>query len=377
MIVGGIMRFVSKVVLAGFASLFTASGGSAFAQTCSPSSWPYALANGNVADAGQVTADLNCPVYGLAHFNGDVGIGTTTPSGALHLSSTVAPSGGYAYGLIEQNGVSSAVTNEFRGLYVNPQLYAGSYTVNVGEGVRIGDFGKGSGANLTWDFGLYIDNITNGANNYAIYSAGGQNYFAGRMGLGTSTPNEQLVVDGDTLISNATGPTSIHFRTDGSNSYINNMNGFLSNGSAGNGYLIITGQSGIYFQYGSTGPSGSTGMLLTSSGSLDISNLAGAGNRAVYSDANGNLTNSSSDARMKTNITSLHDGLRAGARICNPNTGRRGRSACWRRRCRRWSLKSSAQITTAPCRWTTPSSSLCWRARSSNSRRKSRRRMRK
>jgi len=55
---------------------------------------------------------------------------------------------------------------------------------------------------------------------------------------------------------------------------------------------------------------GTPQMLLNASGALDIANLAGAGNRAVYSDANGNLTNSSSDARMKDKIVPLGDGLK-------------------------------------------------------------------
>ncbi len=45
--------------------------------------------------------------------------------------------------------------------------------------------------------------------------------------------------------------------------------------------------------------------VLNASGAFKIVNLAGTGNRAVYSDANGTLTNSSSDASMKTAITEI------------------------------------------------------------------------
>jgi hypothetical protein len=44
-------------------------------------------------------------------------------------------------------------------------------------------------------------------------------------------------------------------------------------------------------------------------GNIRNSVLAGSGNRAVYSDANGNLTNSSSDIRLKTNIETISDKL--------------------------------------------------------------------
>ena len=60
-------------------------------------------------------------------------------------------------------------------------------------------------------------------------------------------------------------------------------------------------------------PSGTAGnaisytvaMTLDASGWLTIGTLAGTGNRAVYSDSTGKLTNSSSDARLKESITPL------------------------------------------------------------------------
>lgn len=60
---------------------------------------------------------------------------------------------------------------------------------------------------------------------------------------------------------------------------------------------------------------------LTGSPSIVVSavrstNLAGVGNRAVYSDASGNLTNSSSDERLKENIIDLSYGLDT---VCNLN----------------------------------------------------------
>ena len=48
---------------------------------------------------------------------------------------------------------------------------------------------------------------------------------------------------------------------------------------------------------------------ITSTGVVCIPNLAGTGNRAVYSDSSGNLTNSSSDQNLKTNISDIAYGL--------------------------------------------------------------------
>ena len=53
----------------------------------------------------------------------------------------------------------------------------------------------------------------------------------------------------------------------------------------------------------------STDVATISSTGLTVASLAGTGNRAVYSDANGLLTNSSSDASLKTNVVQITSGL--------------------------------------------------------------------
>jgi hypothetical protein len=54
---------------------------------CTTTGYPYPLANGSTADAGQVTADLDCaPIHGLANWTGSVGIGTTTPTDILDVT---------------------------------------------------------------------------------------------------------------------------------------------------------------------------------------------------------------------------------------------------------------------------------------------------
>lgn len=51
-------------------------------------------------------------------------------------------------------------------------------------------------------------------------------------------------------------------------------------------------------------------MRITNGGNVLVENLGGTGNRAVYSDASGNLTNTSSDAKMKEKVTPVQYGLK-------------------------------------------------------------------
>ena len=53
----------------------------------------------------------------------------------------------------------------------------------------------GYNANLINKYGLYLENISGGTNNYSIYSNGGNNYFAGNVGIGTTAPWSKLHVE--------------------------------------------------------------------------------------------------------------------------------------------------------------------------------------
>src|SRR5581483_3896185 len=81
---------------------------------------------------------------------------------------------GYFYNVVS---ASSKVTNLFGNYIVAPNISGGGSAVNA--------------------YGLYLQNVTGATgSNYAIYSAGGTNYFAGNVGIGAAAPAAKLEVNG-------------------------------------------------------------------------------------------------------------------------------------------------------------------------------------
>lgn len=87
------------------------------------------------------------------------------------------------YGLTDYAGTDS-IANWY-GIRINQHLNNASSTVTNRWGVRINDITVSSGT-VTNNYGLYIDTHDNGTNNYAIYSAGGQNHFADEVSIAVS-----------------------------------------------------------------------------------------------------------------------------------------------------------------------------------------------
>ena len=128
-----------------------------------------------------------------------VGIGTTTPSGQLHVLSTGIgaivgsynewTNGGKLRVYADDNDSQAQSIKSFisrTGVGLNIAVNATSYTVG----------GNGSGTNI----GLY-GYAANGSGNYGLYVDSGYGYFKSRVGIGTISPTADLHVNGSGIFT--------------------------------------------------------------------------------------------------------------------------------------------------------------------------------
>ena len=155
--------------------------------------------------------------------NGYMGIGGAADSQyGLYVQSS-ALTGTNQRGIFAIPTATSAATSTISAIFAYPKTAAASFTVSTAASFRADDAVKGAGSTITNLHGLYIADQTQGTNNYGItsavssgtnkwniYASGtAQNYFGGRVGLGTTVPVGVLDANG-TIYSrflNTTAPT--------------------------------------------------------------------------------------------------------------------------------------------------------------------------
>ena len=138
--------------------------------------------------------------------SGNVGIGTTPTTGySLHvgknLTGSASPVGIYNAGQIQSDATTDAAYFQVRastaaGAYVIPNLYHYYFSTSA----------LGAGSSITNQYGYFASAVTQATNNYGFYgnlsanatrwniymNGTAQNYFAGNVGIGNSTPTAIL-----------------------------------------------------------------------------------------------------------------------------------------------------------------------------------------
>jgi hypothetical protein len=100
--------------------------------------------------------------------------------------------------------VTGGTVGDANNFYADTDYYGGGTLVNR-TGLMVIDIRRP----VTNQYGVYIDTLTSGSNNYGIYSAGGNNYFAGNVGIGVTNPTGLFQVGGGTLTVLSNGNVGI------------------------------------------------------------------------------------------------------------------------------------------------------------------------
>jgi len=208
----------------------------------------------------------------LTGSNGRLGIGTATPAAALDVVGAAAVSGNLT---VDTTTLVVDATNNRVGI------------ANASPAVALDVTGAASvSGNLTVDTTTLVVDATNN-----------------RVGIGTATPAVALEVTGSATVSSTIKSGAGTIGTSGAGCDLSPTGTIRAQATSGNAYEVWDSSSGtasrvslVTYQGGAIFATGR------------ISALSGTGNRAVYSDGNGILTNSSSDQTLKESVENIADG---------------------------------------------------------------------
>ena len=165
---------------------------------------------------------------GAIYRTGYVGIGTTNVGSPLTLSHpgySISSSGtnyviGNSTDILYTYSIPNGVTESgYRmGMYlrsfVNSPNFLGTLNQQIGMRIQFGSYNSSGAGTINYTYGLYLEGLESGSatlnNKYAIYQTGAnfKNYFAGNVGIGTTTPSEKLEI-----YNSATTPGVISLRS--------------------------------------------------------------------------------------------------------------------------------------------------------------------
>ncbi|MDD2935418.1 MAG: tail fiber domain-containing protein [Candidatus Pacebacteria bacterium] len=224
---------------------------------------------------------------------------------------------------------STANIDNIYGIYseAGSGVWGSSGNVTNAYNIYLNNYENGGASVLANQYQLYIETPNKGSsNNYSIYSQGGTNYFAGNIGIGTTSPFAKLSVsgdgyfDGNITVSNITATSSIYLAnaTNANQAgiiYKNNLP-FIHNFNYGNngtattdGYNTFVGQEAGNLTMGSTATSNWESSANTGIGykSLNLNTIgydnSALGYKSLYSNTGGYGNNALGYYSLYSNTT--------------------------------------------------------------------------
>ena len=149
--------------------------------------------------------------------NGYMGVGGAGQAGVGLTVTSSAVTGSSQYGVYST--ITSSATSNTGSFLSLPKTAASAFTADSVHGFYALNATLGAGSTITNQYGVRIADLTSGTNNYGItsqvssgtnkwniYVSGtAQNYFAGNVGIGTSSPTQKLTIaDGNILLTSST-----------------------------------------------------------------------------------------------------------------------------------------------------------------------------
>jgi hypothetical protein len=243
--------------------------------------------------------------------SGNVGIGgTATAATRVEITGTGPSSGGITRGFRANATIPSATTSAAANFASSATTEAASFTLATFIGFSANGINIGAGSTVTNQYGFIAnDNLTTATNNYGFYSniASGSNrwnffangtadnYFAGNVGFGTTTPGTKL-----DAYSSSTTSTILRARNDTTTVYLDANNAYS--------YLNTFTNHPMLF-----GTNNTERMRITEGGEVYIAGTTDQGAYNLQCNGTGvwgaGAYVNGSDARLKDNIATLNDGL--------------------------------------------------------------------